>query len=95
MSPRLAADPGQLGSAGSAQQQIAVDIVAVSAEMGAAAGAIIGAAGSSYAASSLERCALSWAASLELLADSVAGYAANLGAAGGAYEGTDRGAIPE
>jgi cytochrome c1 len=94
MSPRIEADPGALGAAGSEQATLAAEIVEVSAELGAAAGAIMGAAGSSYAASAMEGCALGWTASLELLSDSVNGYAGNLDAAGRAYEGTDRGAMP-
>jgi Excreted virulence factor EspC, type VII ESX diderm len=92
--PRIEADPGQLTAASSAHVELAGQIMDVSAGLASAAGEIVGAAGSSYAASSMEGCALSWLASLEMLADSVDGYACNLGAAASAYEGTDRGAMP-
>jgi len=92
--PRIEADPGQLTAAGSVHADLAGQIMGVCAGLGSAAGAIVGGAGSSYAASSMEDCALSWLASLEMLADSVNGYACNLDAAASAYEGTDRGAMP-
>jgi hypothetical protein len=53
-----------------------------------------GAAGEHVAAAAMADCSAAWAWSLQALAQSVGGLAANVGAAGTAYAATDATALP-
>ncbi len=92
--PQFEVEPGQLASGATVQADVAGRVLEAMAELESGARQVIGASGSEAASGSLEGCALSWSASLALLADSVARTAVNLEAASEAYTGTDRGAIP-
>jgi hypothetical protein len=92
--PRIEVDPGQLQTAGSRQGALGEHIASLCGPLIAAADAAAGAAGDPRAAGAITDCAGAWSASLGMLAESVGGLGANLGAAGDAYLGTDAGLIP-
>ncbi len=92
--PRIEVDPGQLHSAGGTQAALAAQIGSLCGAVQAAGDAAAGGAGEGMAAAAIMDCTGAWTASLGMLAQSVGGLAANVGAAGGAYLGTDLNALP-
>lgn len=92
--PRIAVEPGQLHSAGGRQSALAEQIVAVCRPLEATAQSAAGAAGNPAVSAAISDCAVAWSTSLALLAGSVSGLGANLGAAGAAYTSTDANAMP-
>ena len=73
---------------------LAEQVAALCAQVEGAGGDAAAGAGEPAAAASMADCAIAWSASLGMLAQSVAGLAANVGAAGTAYAATDANAMP-
>jgi hypothetical protein len=91
--PRIEVDPGQLHAAGGRQAAVAQHVASLCGTLTAAGDAAAGAASEPGAAAAIADCAGAWTVSLQLLAQSVGGLAANVGAAGDAYRLTDTTAI--
>jgi Excreted virulence factor EspC, type VII ESX diderm len=91
---RIEVEPGQLHSAGGRQASLAGEVYSLRGALEAAGETGAGAAGEPDAAGAIADCCAAWSASMTTLADSVGALASNLDAAGGAYTGTDEGAIP-
>jgi hypothetical protein len=91
--PRIEVDPGQLHAAGGRQAAVASQVAGLCGTLRAAGDSAAGAASEPGAAAAIADCAGAWTISLQLLAQSVGGLAANVGAAGNAYQLTDTTAI--
>jgi hypothetical protein len=92
--PRIEVEPGQLHGASGRQLALAGQVAGLCGTLEAAGDAAAGAAGQPVAAAAIADCAGAWSVSLQMFAESVAGLATNVGAAGSAYETTDAGAMP-
>jgi hypothetical protein len=90
---RIEVDPGQLHAAGGRQAAVAQQVAGLCGPLTAAGDAAAGAASEPGAAAAIADCAGAWTVSLQMLAQSVGGLAANVGAAGSAYLVTDTTAI--
>jgi hypothetical protein len=91
--PRIEVEPGQLQAAGGRQAAVADHVAGLCGPLAAAGDAAAEAAGEPAAAAAIADCAGAWAVSLQMLSRSVSGLAANVGAAGSAYQLTDATAI--
>jgi hypothetical protein len=92
--PRIEVEPGQLHTAGGRQSALAEQVAGLCGPLEAAGNSAAGAAGEPGAGAAPAACAGAWSASLRMFSQSVAGLAANVGAAGTAYATTDTNAIP-
>lgn len=90
---RIEAQPDTLAGAGATQRQLAGRITELAGRI-ERAGSASGAAGDPALSGAISDCLAGWSASLGMLAESVGGLGANLGAAGAAYSETDTSAIP-
>jgi hypothetical protein len=92
--PRIEVDTGALGAAHGSQAAVAGEIAQLRGVIAAAGSA--GTTGAGHVAgAAVTEFSRGWDGALAALADSVGALAANLGAAAGAYGGTDAAAMPE
>ena len=90
---RLEVQPGELLAAQSRQGALAEETRGLRGHLDTAAGSA-GAAGDPDAGAAVEEFSRGWAATLAALDQALDGMAGNLGSAAGAYQTTDRGAMP-
>jgi len=91
---RLEIQPGELLAAQSRQGGLAEETRGLRGHLDTAAGDA-SAAGDADAGAAVEEFSRGWAATLATLDQALDGMAGNLGAAAGAYQTADRGAMPE
>jgi hypothetical protein len=91
---RIEVDTEQLGAIAGRQAAIAARVAELCGELDAAAAGAAGAAGDGRLAGAVGDCGRAWSSAFSALAGAVHGYAANAGAAAGAYHETDANAMP-
>ena len=91
---RFAVEPGQLFAASGRQSSLATQVAELCGRVEAAGQSAADAAGEMVASAAIADCAMAWSLSLRMLSESISGLAGNVGAAGSAYESTDRGVMP-
>ena len=92
--PRFEVETESLSTASSEQLAIADRLRSIASGVDSAAMTAAGAAGEPAAMAAMSDFGTSWSQSLQLLAASVGDLGGNLGAAAGAYAGTDATAMP-
>jgi hypothetical protein len=91
---RIEVEPGQLHTASGRQGALADQVTGLAGRVDSAGHAAAGAAGEMVAGAAIADFTMAWSLSLQMLAQSLGGLAANVGAAGSAYTATDHGAMP-
>jgi hypothetical protein len=92
--PRIEVEPGQLHSASGRQAALADQVAGLAGRLDGIGADAASAAGEQVAGAAIADFSMAWAWSLQALAQSVGGLAANVGAAGTAYAATDATALP-
>ena len=92
--PRIEVAPEQLSGGGARQAALAGRVSELRGRLEAAGAQAAGACGDAGAAGAVADYVGAWGVRLDALASSVGGLAGNLGAASGAYVGTDASAFP-
>lgn len=92
--PRIEVEPDLLSGGAARQAALAVRLREMSSHLRSATASAAAAAGDAGAAGAMDSCGQAWSSALDNLAASVSSLGGNLGAAAGAYTGTDQAVIP-